>query len=116
MLVDILNKFLIIFILVVPNLYLLIIFFRFKKLFREDFFLIIFLFLLSVIFLNKLLFRGQTLSAQDFNNIQIPFFHFFQESILTYKEPPVWNSRFGGGFDAFSNPISAYFSLLILFF
>jgi len=74
MLVDILNKFLIIFILVVPNLYLLIIFFRFKKRFREDFFLIIFLFLLSVIFLNKLLFRGQTLSAQDFNNIQIPFF------------------------------------------
>ena len=110
MLIDILNKFLIIFILVVPNLYLLIIFFRFKKRFREDFFLIIFLFLLSVIFLNKLLFKGQTLSAQDFNNIQIPFFHFFRESILTYKEPPIWNSRFGGGFDAFSNPISAYFS------
>jgi len=108
--VDILNKFLLVFILIVPNLYLLIIFLRFKKHFREELFPIIFLFFLNVIFLNKLLFKGQTLSAQDFNNIQIPFFHFFRESILTYKEPPIWNSRFGGGFDAFSNPISAYFS------
>lgn len=110
MMIEILNKILIAFLLLVPNAYLFLVFYRFRKNLRELIAPSIFLLLLTVVFLNKLIFRDQTLAAQDFNNIQIPFFHFFRESVISYQEPPFWNSRFGGGFDAFSNPISAYFS------
>lgn len=66
--------------------------------------------LLNIVFLNKLLFGGQTLTAQDFNNIQITFNHFFQNSFREFLTPPIWYSKIGGGFDAFSNPVSNYFS------
>lgn len=69
------------------------------------------LILLSVIFLNKLLFFSQSLAQKDFNNIQIPMFQFFSESIKGYFLPPIWNSSFSGGFDAFVSPLSAFFSV-----
>jgi hypothetical protein len=66
--------------------------------------------LLVITFFNKLLFKGQTLGQQDFNNLQITFFDLFQKSLFLHKSPPIWNSYTGGGFDAFSNPLSVYFS------
>ena len=110
LMIEILNRLLLLFILIAPNVYLILIFLRTKKDLKTLLIPTLCLSLLTIIFLNKLIFTGQTLSAQDFNNIQIPFFHFFKESVVNYFEPPFWNSRFGGGFDAFSNPISAYFS------
>ncbi len=66
--------------------------------------------LLVGIFLNKLLFFNQSLAQQDFNNIQIPLFYFFRTSLLKFFSPPLWNSSFCGGFDAFSNPLAGYLS------
>ena len=114
--IEILNRLLLLFILVVPNIYLVLILARVKKSLKSLLIPAFCMSLLILIFLNKLIFTSQTLSAQDFNNIQIPFFHFFKESIVNYFEPPFWNSRFGGGFDAFSNPISAYFAPLNFIF
>ncbi len=63
-----------------------------------------------ILYFNKLLFGGQTLAQQDFNNLQITFFKFFQQSALAYKSAPIWNSYTGGGYDAFANPLANYFS------
>ncbi len=68
------------------------------------------LFVLTVVFFNKLLFAGQTLAQPDFNNIQVTLMQFFHEALTKYQLPPFWNSRFGGGFDAFANPLAPYFS------
>ncbi len=108
--VDFINKVLLVFIIFAPTAYLVFIIYRFKLNIRKLFLPLIFLFLLLIIFFNKNLFYDQTFAAQDFNNIQIPLMHFFRESIFEYGQPPIWNSRFGGGFDAFANPMSTYFS------
>jgi hypothetical protein len=41
------------------------------------------------------------------------FFTFYRTSILEYHQPPIWNSLTGGGYDAFANPLAAYFSPFI---
>ncbi len=107
---DFVNTLLLIFLVVAPILYLLFILAGLKK-YLIDSKLVLFLLLLFVlVYFNKFLISGQTLSAQDFNNLQITFFDFFQKSALNYKLPPIWNSYTGGGYDAFSSPLSVYFS------
>ena len=96
--------------LIIPITIVVLIFLKFKKEIFESKFYLLGLVGLSFIFLNKLLFLGQTLTAQDFNNIQITFNHFFQTSFREFLTPPTWYSKIGGGFDAFANPIANYFS------
>lgn len=105
---SILNTLLLFFIVVAPLSYLVLIVIHLKTYLSRTFILL--LLLLSVLFFNKLLFKEQTLAQQDFNNIQMTFFTFYRTSILEHHQPPMWNSLTGGGYDAFANPLAAYFS------
>lgn len=105
------NTLLIIFLVVAPVTYFFILCFILKKEIKESKWQIVILAFLAILFLNKLLFKSQSLAQGDFNNIQIPLFHFFQKSILTYHQPPVWNNLMCGGFDAFMSPLAGYFSM-----
>lgn len=107
----VLNYFLTFFILATPTLYFVYLLLEIKKDLKKTFFYVLILFLLSAVLLNKLLLFPVTLAQKDFNNIQIPMFQFFHDSISRYFLPPVWNSTFSGGFDAFSSPLSPYFSI-----
>jgi len=107
----ILNKLLTIFLIIAPTTYLLIVLYAFRKELKKSVVQIIFFLFLTTIFLNKLLFTSQSLAQKDFNNIQIPLMNFFTKSITKNFSPPIWNSSFCGGFDAFSNPLSVYFSV-----
>ena len=101
----------VIFLILGPLIYFAILVSLLKKDLKDSLFQVFLFFVLTVIFLNKLLFKHQPLAQQDFNNIQIPLFHFYNQSILKFFSPPIWNSSFCGGFDAFSNPLAAYFSI-----
>lgn len=105
---SILNTLLLFFTVVAPLSYLVLIVIHLKSYLSRTFILL--LLLLSVLFFNKLLFKEQTLAQQDFNNIQMTFFTFYRTSILEHHQPPIWNSLTGGGYDAFANPLAAYFS------
>ncbi|MBU0650212.1 hypothetical protein KJ605_00235 [Patescibacteria group bacterium] len=106
-----LNYLLTAFLIIAPVIYLLILLYLLRKEIKEALLPITILSVLSATLLNKLLFFNQTLAQKDFNNIQIPYFQFFRDSILTYFLPPIWNSSFSGGFDAFASPLAAYFSV-----
>ena len=107
----VLNYFLSFFILTVPTLYFVYLLLEIKKDLKKSLLYVLALFLLSAVLLNKLLLFPVTLAQKDFNNIQIPMFQFFHDSISRYFLPPIWNSSFSGGFDAFSSPLSSYFSV-----
>ncbi len=103
-----LNTLLLIFIVVAPLSYLALIISHLRPYLSKLF--VVVLLVLSILFFNKLLFKEQTLAQQDFNNIQMTFFTFYRTSILEHHQPPIWNSLTGGGYDAFANPLAAYFS------
>jgi hypothetical protein len=99
------------FILIAPLIYLIIIVRHFwEKLKNSKLVLLVFVFL-TVVFFNKLIFFERTLAQKDFNDLQVPFFHFFQETVKEDFLPPFWNDRFCGGFDNFANPLAGYFSV-----
>ena len=106
----ILNTSLAVFIILCPVVYSLLLIYILRKDLRDSWLVILTFLILTGIFLNKLLFFNQSLAQQDFNNIQIPLFYFFRTSILKFLAPPLWNSSFCGGFDAFSNPLAGYLS------
>jgi len=113
---DILNYFLTYFILIVPTIYLFLIFYRLRKnILSSKIILVIYIFL-TVLLLHKIIFFDQTLSAQDFNNIQIPFFESLIKSLNEYSLVPIWDNTFGGGYDVFSNPLAFYFSSFTFIF
>lgn len=105
-----LNYFLTFFTLVAPLTYLLFVIYRFRKELLNSKIVIFLFFIFTIGLFHKLLFFGQTLSAQDFNNIQFPFFEYLRTSLQNYYLVPFWNPNFGGGFDVFSNPLAFYFS------
>lgn len=105
-----LNYFLTIFALLAPLTYLLFLIYRFRVEILNSKIVVFLFFIFTVGLFHKLLFFGQTLSAQDFNNIQFPFFEFLRSSLQNYYLVPFWNPNFGGGFDVFSNPLAFYFS------
>lgn len=99
------------FLLIAPTVYFLFILYSFREIIKKSLPQIFLLLLLTTVFLNKLLFTDLTLAQKDFNNIQIPFFAFFYNSITKYFLPPILNSSFCGGFNNFSNPLAGYFSV-----
>jgi len=111
LLFDALNTLILIFILVVPTLYLFLLLKEIFPTFKKRPLVIFYYLVITLIFFNKLFFKGQALAQNDFNDIQIPLALFFKNSIRSFKLP-IWNPFFGGGFDAFSNPLSNYFSSL----
>ena len=74
--IEILNRLLLLFILVVPNIYLVLILARVKKCLKSLLIPAFCMSLLILIFLNIIIITSQTRTAQDFNKIQNPFFHF----------------------------------------
>ncbi len=116
MLFNLINFLLLVFIVVAPLVYFLLILYELRKHILAGKWVIACFVGFVLLYFNKLLFKGQTLAQQDFNNIQITFFKFFQESALTHKLPPIWNSYTGGGYDAFSNPLANYFSPFLAVF
>src|SRR4030066_2381790 len=111
MVVSIANIVLISFIITAPTIYLILLLLKFKKELLSSKAVLLYFTILTVIFFNKLLFQKEALAQQDFNNIQYPLFKFFHDSVITNNETPFWNPRLGGGFDAFANPLSAYFTV-----
>lgn len=107
---DLVNLIITVFLVLAPPLYLFLVLRHFSKYLKENWVVILAFFVFTAVFFNKLLFFGKTLSQQDFNNIQVTFAGFYRESIVSHYTLPLWNTRFGGGFDAFSNPLSPYFS------
>ena len=113
---DLLNYFLTYFVIFVPVIFLLLILYRLRMEILNSKLVILIYLGFTVILLHKILFFNQTLSAQDFNNIQIPFFKNLDTSLEKYKLVPIWDNTFGGGYDAFSNPLAFYFSTFAFLF
>jgi len=111
------NYFLIAFIIIVPVYYLLFVLRQLRCLLRDAGLPALLFLFLTMVFLRGLLFSPDAALVQpDYNNIQLVFFQFLHDSILHYGAPPIWHSGFGGGFDAFANPLAAYFSPFAFFF
>jgi hypothetical protein len=113
---DFLNYLVTTFVLIAPFTYFLILIYRLKSYLLDSKFFSFCIIFLPLISLHKIIFFDQTLSAQDFNNIQIPFYESFRNSLHQYFLVPIWDNTFGGGFDSFSNPLAFYFSTFALIF
>lgn len=113
---DLLNYFLTYFVIFVPLIYLFLILYRLREsIFNSKIIILTYTFLV-ILLLHKVIFFDQTLSAQDFNNIQIPFFESLNKSLKEHSLVPIWDNSFGGGFDVFSNPLAFYFSSFTFIF
>lgn len=112
----VINLLLLIFIVLAPLVLFGFILKDLKKYYLNSKRIILYFAAFVIVFFHKLIFFGQTLAQQDFNNLQITFFKFFQESALKFAQPPIWNSLTGGGYDAFANPTAIYFSPFNLVF
>jgi hypothetical protein len=113
---DLLNYFLTYFVVFIPVIFLLLVLYRLRLEILNSKLIVLIYLGFTVILLHKLLFFDQTLSAQDFNNIQIPFFKNLESSLENYKMVPIWDNSFGGGYDVFSNPLAFYFSTFAFLF
>ncbi|MCX6784063.1 MAG: hypothetical protein NT141_03260 [candidate division WWE3 bacterium] len=108
------NWLLIIFIITAPLVYFLLILKEFKKDIFENWYIFIGFLGLVGFLMRKLLLNGMAIAQADANHLNLPFFQYFGKTILQFREPPIWNTLFEGGFDIFAHPLSPYFSPTIL--